>query len=204
MLELPSPGIHPTAFFATRLFARSARRDDKPIPPSRMVPRPKTRRIAHRRDYSLARLQKDNKEITRQMPPISQTPSSRSQAQHYRAWHSWRPSAIPALEALLKTDDLSIVMAPMIKGQIARLKKPAEESPGSSRCEEAKNLPKVARRKGLHRPRLENSNASSRNERAPQAMESRLPPRKVPVQCCPVARWNRSEAVRNQKFSFFL
>jgi hypothetical protein len=40
-------------------------------------------------------------------------------------------SAIPALEALLKTDDLSIVMAPMIKGQIARLKKPAEGKPGA-------------------------------------------------------------------------
>jgi len=32
-------------------------------------------------------------------------------------------SAIPALEALLKSNDLSIEMAPMIKGQIARLKK---------------------------------------------------------------------------------
>jgi hypothetical protein len=34
-------------------------------------------------------------------------------------------AAIPALEALLKSDDLSIEMVPMIKGQIARLKKPA-------------------------------------------------------------------------------
>jgi hypothetical protein len=40
-------------------------------------------------------------------------------------------AAIPALEALLKTDDLSIVMAPMIKGQIARLKKPADAKPGA-------------------------------------------------------------------------
>ena len=34
-------------------------------------------------------------------------------------------TAVPALEALLKSDDLSIEMVPMIKGQIARLKKPA-------------------------------------------------------------------------------
>ena len=33
-------------------------------------------------------------------------------------------SAIPALEALLKRDDLSIEMAPMIKQQIESLKKP--------------------------------------------------------------------------------
>ena len=41
-------------------------------------------------------------------------------------------SAIPALEALLKNDDLSIEMAPMIKGQIARLKKPADGKQGAS------------------------------------------------------------------------
>src|SRR2546423_14471271 len=38
-------------------------------------------------------------------------------------------TAIPALEALLRSDDLSIEMAPMIKGQIARLKKPADGKP---------------------------------------------------------------------------
>jgi hypothetical protein len=31
----------------------------------------------------------------------------------------------------LKTDDLSIVMAPMIKAQIARLKKPTDAKPGA-------------------------------------------------------------------------
>jgi hypothetical protein len=36
-------------------------------------------------------------------------------------------SAIPALEALLKSDDLSIEMVPMIKGQIATLKAPPGE-----------------------------------------------------------------------------
>jgi hypothetical protein len=36
-------------------------------------------------------------------------------------------SAIPALEELLKSNDLSIEMAPIIKAQIARLKRPAKE-----------------------------------------------------------------------------
>jgi hypothetical protein len=40
-------------------------------------------------------------------------------------------SAIPALEALLRSDDLSIEMAPMIKGQIARLKRPPDDRPGT-------------------------------------------------------------------------
>jgi hypothetical protein len=41
-------------------------------------------------------------------------------------------TAIPALEALLKSDDLSIEMAPMIKAQIARLKKSADGKPGAN------------------------------------------------------------------------
>jgi len=41
-------------------------------------------------------------------------------------------TAVPALEALLKSDDLSIEMMPMIKGQIARLKKAADGKPGSA------------------------------------------------------------------------
>jgi hypothetical protein len=41
-------------------------------------------------------------------------------------------TAIPALEALLKCDDLSIEMVPMIKGQIARLKKPTAGKPGAN------------------------------------------------------------------------
>jgi len=41
-------------------------------------------------------------------------------------------TAVPALEALLKSDDLSIEMVPMIRGQIARLKKPADGKPGTS------------------------------------------------------------------------
>jgi hypothetical protein len=38
-------------------------------------------------------------------------------------------SAIPALESLLKSNDLSIEMVPTIKTQIARLKRSAKEKP---------------------------------------------------------------------------
>jgi hypothetical protein len=41
-------------------------------------------------------------------------------------------TAVPALDALLKSDDLSIEMVPMIKGQISRLKKTVGGKPGTS------------------------------------------------------------------------
>jgi len=82
--------------------------------------------------YSLARLQKDNKEITKQIASYLMEPRHPIRmASIYGLGVRGDASAIPALEALLKTDDLSIVMAPMIKGQIARLKKPADAKPGA-------------------------------------------------------------------------
>jgi hypothetical protein len=82
--------------------------------------------------YSLARLQKDNKEITRQIASYLAEPRHPVRmASIFALGTRGDASAIPALEALLKTDDLSIVMAPMIKGQIARLKKPADGNPGA-------------------------------------------------------------------------
>jgi aminopeptidase N len=82
--------------------------------------------------YSLARLQKDNKEITKQIASyLSEPRHSIRMSSIYGLGVRGDASAIPALEALLKTDDLSIVMAPMIKGQIARLKKPADAKPGA-------------------------------------------------------------------------
>ena len=73
----------------------------------------------------LGRLDKDNKEITRQIASYLTEP-------HFSARYSaiaalgnrGDASAIPALEALLKSDDLSIEMAPEIRQQIERLKKP--------------------------------------------------------------------------------
>ncbi len=74
---------------------------------------------------SLARLQKDNKEITSQIAGYLAEPHSQIRfSSLFALGNRGDASAIPALEALLKRDDLSIEMAPMIKQQIAGLKKP--------------------------------------------------------------------------------
>ncbi|MGC0777694.1 MAG: HEAT repeat domain-containing protein, partial [Candidatus Acidiferrum sp.] len=129
---------------------------------------------------SLARLQKDNKEITNQIAgylleahfPIRISAifalGSRGDA-----------SAIPALEALLKSNDLSIEMAPMIKGQIERLKNPKakgrvpspfEEEEADAEGEEASAKPTEDQRLS-HLEQL----VQEMNERL-KSMESRLPP----------------------------
>src|SRR6266852_6427785 len=83
--------------------------------------------------YSLARLQKDNKDITKRIAAYLAEPHFpvRMAAIHALGARG-DATAIPALEALLKSDDLSIEMAPMIKGQIARLKKPADGKPSAN------------------------------------------------------------------------
>jgi len=75
---------------------------------------------------SLGRLQKDNQDITKQIAAyLSEAHFPVRMAAVYALGGRGDATAIPALEALLKSDDLSIEMVPMIKGQIARLKKPA-------------------------------------------------------------------------------
>jgi aminopeptidase N len=72
---------------------------------------------------SVARLQKDNKEITTQI--ASYLPEEHADirfASVFALGTRGDASAIPALEALLKRDDLSIEMAPLIKQQIEHLK----------------------------------------------------------------------------------
>jgi aminopeptidase N len=82
---------------------------------------------------SLAKLQKDNKDITKQIAEyLSEPHFSVRIAAVYALGGRGDANAIPALEALLKNDDLSIELAPMIKGQIARLKKPADGKPGAN------------------------------------------------------------------------
>ncbi|MGB2590937.1 MAG: M1 family aminopeptidase [Candidatus Acidiferrum sp.] len=74
---------------------------------------------------SLARLQKENKDITRQLATyLTEQHFPVRFASIFALGARGDASAIPALETLLKSDDLSIEMAPMIKMQIARLKKP--------------------------------------------------------------------------------
>jgi aminopeptidase N len=81
---------------------------------------------------SLGRLQKDNKEITKQLAAyLSEPRFSVRISSVYALGARGDATAIPALEALLKSDDLSIEMVPMIKGQLARLKKPSDGKPNA-------------------------------------------------------------------------
>ena len=80
--------------------------------------------------YSLARLQKDDQEITQKIASyLAEVHFPVRMASIYALGWRGDASAIPALESLLKSDDLSIEMVPMIKNQIARLKKPAAAKP---------------------------------------------------------------------------
>jgi aminopeptidase N len=79
---------------------------------------------------SLGRLQKDNKEITAQIAGYLTEPRFRIRmAAIFALGTRGDASAIPALETLLKSNDLSIEMVPMIKGQIERLKNPGKGGP---------------------------------------------------------------------------
>jgi len=72
---------------------------------------------------SLARLDREDKEITRRLVSYLEdaSPQVRSAA-IFALGSRGDASAIPALEALLKRDDLSIALAPMLKAQIVRLR----------------------------------------------------------------------------------
>lgn len=74
---------------------------------------------------SLAHLQKDNKDITRQLASyLTASDFPVRFAAIFALGARGDASAVPALDALLHSNDLSIEMAPMIKRQIARLKNP--------------------------------------------------------------------------------
>lgn len=89
---------------------------------------------------SLARLQKDNKEITKQIISYVSEPHFPVRISSIFALGSrGDASAIPALEDLLKSGDLSIEMIPMIKEQIARLKKPQDGKSNPQAEEEGEN-----------------------------------------------------------------
>ena len=129
---------------------------------------------------SLARLQKDNKEITNQIAGYLSDPHFPIRLSAIFALGSRGDvSAIPALEALLKGNDLSIEVAPMIKGQIERLKNPkakgrpygqVEEEEGGADAEEPTAKPTEDQRLS-HLEQL----IQEMNERL-KSMESRLPP----------------------------
>jgi len=129
---------------------------------------------------SLARLQKDNKEITNQIAGYLSEPHFPIRISAIFALGSrGDASAISALEALLKSNDLSIEMAPMIKGQIERLKNPKakgrvpspfEEDEAGAEGQEASAKPTEDQRLN-HLEQL----VQEMNERL-KSIETRLPP----------------------------
>ena len=81
---------------------------------------------------SLASLEKNNQDITKRISGYLTEPNFPVRmAAIFSLGGRGDATAVPALEALLKSDDLSIEMVPMIKGQIARLKTPAATKPTS-------------------------------------------------------------------------
>ncbi|MBV9887147.1 MAG: HEAT repeat domain-containing protein, partial [Acidobacteria bacterium] len=89
---------------------------------------------------SLARLDKQNKEITQQIASYLNEPYFNIRWSVIHALGArGDASAVPALEALLKRDDLSIEMVPEIKDQIERLQQPkqAKDKPSQNQDEES-------------------------------------------------------------------
>ncbi len=112
------------------LRALGALGDDKAVPLVREWAAPGKDIEARRAAISsLARLQKDNKEITQQLAGYLTEPHFPVRMTSIFALGTrGDASAVPALEALLKSNDLSIEMVPMIKQQIDRLKNPSAKN----------------------------------------------------------------------------
>jgi aminopeptidase N len=124
---------------------------------------------------SLARLQKDNKDITKQISAYLMEPRIPVRmAATFALGGRGDATAIPALEALLNSNDLSIEMAPMIKGQIERLKKPAEGKPGAGPGEAGGEGEKQTTDQRLDKLERLLQEMSERLK----SMEKRLPPQK--------------------------
>ena len=86
---------------------------------------------------SLSRLQKDNTEITKQIAGYLTEAHFPVRLSSVLALGSrGDASAVPALEALLKSGDLSITFAPLINEQIERLKKPKNSKASESADDE--------------------------------------------------------------------
>jgi aminopeptidase N len=128
--------------------------------------------------YSLARLKKDDKEITETIASFMNEPRFPIRMASINGL-GWRgdASAIPALEAMLKKDDLSIEMVPMIKRNIARIRGGAGNKPGAHPDEEdaeeaSANAPSKNQADGDRLQRLEKL-VHEMNERL-KAIESKL------------------------------
>lgn len=133
--------------------------------------------------YSLGRLGKKNAEITKQLTSYLSEPRSYVRLATIRALGSrGDATAIPALEALLTANGLSIEMVPAIKQQLARLKNPDAghqangERPGAEGESGDESAPGGANAATNQRlDRLEKI-MREMNERL-KTIESRLPPK---------------------------
>jgi len=154
--------------------------DDKAVPLLKRwaaVGKPTDSRTAAIR--SLGQLQKDNKDLTKEIESYLTEPRfSVRMASIFALGTRGDASAIPALESLLNGGDLSIELAPMIKGQIERLKQPAALKEGRGGA-------------GAGGQKPDSSDASSVNEKLDhlerliqemserlKSIETRLPPPK--------------------------
>jgi len=150
--------------------------DDKAVPTLRewvAVGKPiETRQAAIN---SLARLDKNNKEITQQIAGyLTEAHAPVRFSAIFALGTRGDASAIPALEALLKSEDLSIEMAPTIKGQIARLKKEPGKGPGGADGGEKAEGDSAAMAKRLERLEHMLQEVSDRLK----AIEEKLPAKK--------------------------
>ena len=152
--------------------------DDKAVPTLEewaAVGKPQEAREAAIR--SLGQLEKDNKQITEQIAGYLFEPRFRIR---FSAILALGPrgdaSAIPSLEKLLKSSDLSIEMAPLIKRQIARLKKGPEEK-GKEAAEAETAKPNATQEEMAQRLAHLEKLMEQMNERL-KTMEDRLPAKK--------------------------
>lgn len=106
--------------------------DDKAVPLLREWATPgKDSRSREAAINSLGRLEKNNKEITNEIVGYLNDSEFRVRlASIFALGSRGDASAIPALEAQLKNNDLSIELAPMIKRQIQQLKNPGKGTAG--------------------------------------------------------------------------
>jgi aminopeptidase N len=133
---------------------------------------------------SLGRIDKDNKEITLQLASYLTEPHFPARmAAVYALGNRGDASAIPALETLLKSSDLSIEMVPTIKEQLGRLQK----SQGTKRTSHGDTDSEAGDEKGdssdpsAVSQRLDKIEylVEQMNERL-KSIEARLPPPKKP------------------------
>jgi HEAT repeat protein len=130
---------------------------------------------------SLARLDKENKEITEYIASyLSEPRFPIREAAISGLGNRGDASAIPVLEALLQANDLSIEMIPMIKEQIAKLQKPraAKNNPHADESDDGDQDPASSDQSAVTQrlDRLERL-VQEMSDRL-KSMETRVPPQK--------------------------